>query len=271
MEQLGVLQKACIHSKRFLKRQSPSILTCMGAVGLVATTVLAVKATPKAMELIKQDSRINHDGDPYAYTPVEAVQSCWTCYVPAGMAGATTLICIFGANMLNQRHQASLVSAYGLLDQSYKKYRQAAKSVYGEDANKKIKAEMAQDVYMSGMSGFSNGTTYLPHLDDSECCLFYDDHSRRYFNSTLAAVINAEYHINRNLQLRGWVSINEFYEFLGIDHIKGGEDVGWRLDSMYESGLTWLDFENEYIELEDGMICYRVMATLDTELYDEED
>ena len=42
-----------------LKRGSPTILTCLGVAGLVATTVSAVIATPKAIEKIKKDSLIN--------------------------------------------------------------------------------------------------------------------------------------------------------------------------------------------------------------------
>ena len=49
-----------------LKKASPTILTCIGAVGVVATAVLAVKATPKALEMVRADSRKNHDGDPHA-------------------------------------------------------------------------------------------------------------------------------------------------------------------------------------------------------------
>ena len=64
---------------RSLKKASPTILTCIGAAGVVATAVLAVKATPKADSLIKADSRRNHDGDPYAAPKLEAVKSCWKC------------------------------------------------------------------------------------------------------------------------------------------------------------------------------------------------
>lgn len=73
---------------RSLKKASPTILTCIGAAGVVATAVLAVKATPKADSLIKADSRRNHDGDPYAATKLEAVKSCWKCYIPRGVLPA---------------------------------------------------------------------------------------------------------------------------------------------------------------------------------------
>lgn len=40
--------KPKLHQKagRVLRKASPTILTCIGAVGVVATAVLAVKATP---------------------------------------------------------------------------------------------------------------------------------------------------------------------------------------------------------------------------------
>lgn len=95
-----------------LKKASPTILTCLGAIGVVVTAVLAVKATPKAMEMVKADSRKNHDGDPNAATKVEVIKSCWKCYIPAVVTGTATITCIFGANVLNRRQQASLTSAY---------------------------------------------------------------------------------------------------------------------------------------------------------------
>ena len=47
------MEKLIRSSKRFLRKNSSTILTCIGGVGVVATTVMAVKATPKAIQLIK--------------------------------------------------------------------------------------------------------------------------------------------------------------------------------------------------------------------------
>ena len=43
---------------RSLKKASPTILTCIGAAGVVATAALAVKATPKADILALPDGSI---------------------------------------------------------------------------------------------------------------------------------------------------------------------------------------------------------------------
>lgn len=51
--------------------------------------------------------------------------------------------------------------------------------------------------------------------------------------------------------LRGYVTINEFYEFLGISHIDGGDMLGW--DACEE--IFWIDFDHRKITLDDGMEC----------------
>lgn len=252
-------------SKLYLKQSSPAILTCLGAVGVITTAVLAVKSTPRASELIKADSRVNHDGDPHAYTKLEAIQSCWKCYIPATLIGLSTIACIFGANVLNKRNQASLASAYAMLNESYQRYRKAANTVYGEDADSKIKAQMAKDTYVSA-DGYS---VYYADLDpESEKILCYDLYSQRYFTATMAAVLNAQYHVNRNLCLRGNTTINEFYEFLGIEPINHGDEIGWSMDEFMEGGIMWLDFENSQSVLDDGMECCVISALWDPNKFD---
>lgn len=242
--------------KQGLKESSPTILTCIGAIGVVATTVTAVKATPKAIELIRRDSIVNHEGDANAYTALEAVRSSWQCYVPSALIGVSTIVCIFGANVLNKHNQASLTSVYAMLNESYKKYRKAAKTVYGEDADSKISVQAAKEQWVSA-DGYN---MYYPDADDSEKILFYDDHSKRYFTSTMAAVINAQYHFNRNLMLRGDAYLNEFYTFLGIETTDDGDKMGWSMEDLVCGGVMWLDFENRLVKMDDGLECYIVSA-----------
>lgn len=249
----GILRKA----KSVIKKSSPTILTCMGVVGVVGTAVMAVRATPTALEIIKMDSRLKHDGDPYAYTPAEAVRSSWRCYVPAALVGLSTITCIISVNVLNKKNQASIISAYAMLNESYQQYRKSAKKVYGEEADRTIVAQMAKDTYVSA-DGYS---LYSSEFDpESERILCHDLHSQRYFTSTMAAILNAQYHINRNLCLRGSVTINELYEFMGLEKIKNGDEIGWSLDDLMDGGIMWLDFENTRVVMEDGMECCVISA-----------
>lgn len=250
------LEKFVNQSKRHLKNHSPTILSVAAAMGTVISTVMAVKATPKALSLLKDAEDEKGEG----LSKNEIIQIAAPMYIPTAITCLCTIICILGANVLNKKQQASIMSAYVLLEDSFKKYRNAAVNVYGNDADSQIKAEVAKMTYVS-CGGYS---VYNPDMDfESEQLLFYDFYSHRYFNATLAAVVNAQYHLNRNLILRGYVTINEFYEFLGVDTVTDGDDIGWNMDHLMTGGLLWLDFENRYTKLEDGMECCIVSSFVD--------
>lgn len=251
-----------------LKKASPTILSCIGAVGVIATAALAVKATPKAHNLILADSRSRHDGDPYAATKTEAVKACWKCYIPAAATGAATIICIFGANTLNRRQQASLASAYALASRSFNDYKRKVKEIYGEEAHQKIMeslaVEQSQKVNVFAPGGIANASTLDFNEANEDERLFYDSLSQRYFQATISQVLQAEYHLNRNMVLGyGFVTLNMFYDFLGLEHIPEGDNLGWYLSD----GLMWIDFNHSKAMVDDGLSgeveCYIVDAVFE--------
>lgn len=252
----GLVPKA----ERFLKKTAPTILTCIGAAGVVATAFLAAKATPKALALVHSDSRISHNGDPNAYTKKEAVLSCWKCYIPAVVAGGSTIACIFGANVLNKRQQAALVSAYGLVSQAYKDYRRKVRENYGEEAHidimRQLSAERSSGITPVAQSLIRNSSLEFEGADEKER-LFYDSFAKRYFASTISKVLQAEYHLNRNFMFNGYVSLNDFYRFLGIEDTELGDAVGW---NSCNGDIYWIDFDHIRSMIDDGlngeMECY---------------
>lgn len=248
-----------------MRRVSPTILSCFGAIGVVATAALAAKAAPRAHDLIRATSRKNHDGDPYAATRTEAVKACWKCYIPAAATGTATIICILGANALNRRQQASLTSAYALLSRQYSDYRRKLKELYGEEAHQRIMeslaVEQARNNTISVQGVFGEGSCLEFDDVNEEQRLFYDSISQRYFQSTISKVLQAEYHLNRNMVLGfGFVSINDFYDFLGIDQVPEGDTLGWYISD----GLMWIDFNHTKAMVDDGLNgeveCYIVDA-----------
>lgn len=228
--------------KEFLRRNSSTILTCVGAVGVVATSVMAVKATPKALQLI--DKAEKEKGD--KLTKFELVKVAGPVYVPAVIAGAGTIACIFGSNIISKHQQATLMSAYALLDSSYKEYKNKVDEIYGEEAGQKVREEIAKDKYTG------DGT-----LVDDDKELFYDFYSGRYFESTKDAVMRAEYEVNRTLYVNGYVGVNTFYDELGIGGRPEYDELGWtcgQLESMYWH--TWIEFEHTETILDDDMDVY---------------
>ena len=247
------MQKAKISKRvgRQLYRSSPTILTVVASVGVIVTTITAVRATPKAVKLLKEAELEKGEN----LTKVEIIRVAGPSYIPSALLGISTIVCIFGANALNQKKQASLMSAYVMLNESYKQYRKSAKIVYGEDADDKIHVEMAKDAMVSTYDwGYQ---VYNMDMDsESERLLFYDLSSKKYFRTTMAAVLNAQYHVNRNLSIRGNCSLNEYLSFLGVEGIDGGDDLGWDISYMAEEmDCYWLDFDNYKSTLEDGLEC----------------
>lgn len=222
----------------FLRRNSSTILTCVGAFGVVATSVMAVKATPKALTLI-EDAREEKGED---LTKFETVKAAGVVYIPAVITGAATIACIFGSNIISKHQQATLMSAYALLDSSYKEYKKKVDELYGEEAGQKVRAEIAKDKH--------TGDEIL--LDDGNE-LFFDFYSGRYFESTRADVERAEYAINRLLYVNGSASLNDYYELLGLEKWPEYDLVGWtcgQLEAMYWH--TWIDFDYEKTEIDDA-------------------
>lgn len=236
-----------------LKKATPTILTCISAAGVVVTVALAVKATPKALKQVETAKKAKTMQNGEKLTRMETIGACWQCYVPTAITGIATIGCIFGANALNRRQQASLVSAYALVSRSYNRYKQKVKEFYGEEAHKKIMKSLAVEtstkppLYAGGLVG----TSSLGFEDaNEEELLFYDAISERYFQATISQVLQAEYHLNRNFALSGgFITLNQFYEFLGIDGVPGGDNVGW----MVSDGLYWVDFDHQKTVVDDGL------------------
>ena len=229
------------NSKLFLKRNSSTILTCVGAIGVVATTVTAIKATPKALALV-EDAKKEKGED---LTRWETVKIAGPAYIPTIVFGASTLACMFGANVLNRRGQASLMGGYALLDAAYKDYRNKVDELYGEEAGGQVRAGIAKDRYEDQDIEVNDGNM-----------LYYDFYSGRYFEATPAFVKSAEYELNRKLVMDECAYLNEWYYLLDLEPLEHGLDFGWATPSNADRyWQTWVDFTHEKVIMDDGLEC----------------
>lgn len=259
MSKNQTIQQMLHKSGLYVRKYSPVALSCVASVGVVVTAVAAVKATPKAVMLIQADSRKKHDGDPYAATKKEAVVAAWKCYIPAVAIGASTIACIMGANALNRHQQAALTSAYALVQNSYKEYKDKLKELYGEEAHNAIMDSIVKEkckdisIYTPGCLVSSSSLDFGEGMEPEITRTFYDAFSQRYFESTIEKVIQAEYHLNRNFMFAGVIPLNDFYEFLGLEKTEFGDTVGW---SSVNGDIYWIDFNHHRLTLDDGMEIY---------------
>lgn len=238
------LNKLLTKSQLFFKRNSSTILTVIGAAGVVATTVVAVKATPKALNLLKQAEEEKGE----KLTKLETVRVAAPVYIPSALIGVTTIACIFGANALNKRKQASLMSAYALLDASYKDHKLKVEELYGKGANTEVREGIAQDKY-------EKNDIDVEHEEGK--VLFFDFFSVRYFESTMEDVLRAEYKINEVVAKNGGACLSDFYEELGLPIVPAYDELGWSGGQMFDMyWQSWVEFTHEKTVMGDGLECY---------------
>ena len=224
-------------------------LSIISIAGVITTAVLAAKETPKAMKKINE---LGDDGEDVNVK--DKIFAAAPVYTPAIVSGVLTCGCIFSIGILSKKNQVMLTSSYALLNNNYKKYVHKLKELYGEEAHRNIETaiavEEAKAVPIYAPSIYSNSTLGID-FSNEEPCIFYDGYSERYFESTIGRVLQAEYHINRNFALGGDVTLNDFYDFLGIAKIEGGDNIGWSC----MGGYGWIDFDNYSSTLDDGTKC----------------
>lgn len=226
-------------SMLFLKRNASIILTCVGSMGVIATSVMAVKVTPKALALLENAK--TEKGE--ELTKTEKIKVVGPAYIPAVIMGISTIVCIFGVNALNRRQQAALISAYTLLDNSYKDYKKKLKQLYGEDSVDKIEEKIVKDEYNE-----------KPCLVEDRKELFYDNFSQRYFEASTEKVLYAEHALNRRITYAHGAYLNEFYELLGLEPMDYGEFLGWFCDEICDTYReSRIEFDHSKIIMDDGL------------------
>lgn len=225
----------------FLKKQAPTILSCVGAAGVIATAWASFKAAPMVHKRRMQLRRVHEKTGKEEPTKLEYAKVTWKYYIPTAIIGASTIACIFGSNSLNQKQRAALASAYMLLDNSYKNYRKKVEEQLGDGSDEYIQKHMIEDTYQNSYDKFV-GETHL----------FYEFNYGDFFERSRGEVLSAEHRFNERFAKNGYASLNDLYELLGLPKTEAGNVLGW---TLWEE-CKWIDFTHEFLELEDGMECY---------------
>ena len=217
-------------TKRFLGKHSPEILTGIGITGMITTTVLAVKATPKAIDLI---TKKKHELDKEDLTVVETVKAAWRPYIPAALLCVASTSCLVGASTVNTKRNAALATAYAISERTLTRYRDKVVETIGEKKEKEVREKVAQDEVNN--KPVSNAQVILTSKGNT---LFMDAISGRYFRSDIDKIKKIVNELNRQLLHQDYIALNEMYYELGLDSTKSGSCIGWNVDD----GLIELSF-----------------------------
>lgn len=218
--------------RKFVSKRSPEILTGIGVAGMITTTVLAVKATPKALELIEEKKKEDWVEE---LPPIEVVKVAWKPYLPAFITGVASTACLIGATSVNAKRTAALATAYKLSETALTEYREKVIETMGEKKDQTIRDKIAEErvkknpVSKSEVIVTNNGKT-----------LCFDPISGRYFYSTIETIKRAELKIKEDIlcDISGYATLNDFYDELGLDHISVGDELGWNIDKNIKMNFS---------------------------------
>lgn len=243
-----------------LKKHSPEILVVGGVVGLVASGVMACKATTK-LSAILDDSKEQIDlFDKVAANPemvneeytvedaekdkkivkVQTAVKVAKLYAPAVAVGVVSIGAIFASNNIMRKRNVALGAAYATVDRAFKDYRNRVVDRFGEELDKELRYNLKTKEVKETVED-ENGKKktvkrnikYMDSPMPSEFAVIYDDgcagwtkdpEDNKFF------LIQQQRYANERLKRRGYLSLNEVYELLGFPSTKAGQVVGWLYD-----------------------------------------
>ena len=254
-----------------VKKHSPEILLATGTVGIVASTVMACKATLKVEEIVdeakeKIDTIHQVSADPtmaekyseedgkkdlaivYTQTAVKFIK----LYGPSVTIGVASLACMIGSNHILNKRNAALAAAYAAVDKSFKEYRGRVIERFGKQMDRELRYNIkAQEIEETTVDANGKETITKKTVDVmdpnsySQYAIVFDDSNEgwdpdpersKYF------LIQQQNWANERLKSRGHLFLNEVYDMLGAKRTKAGAQVGWVYDEKNCEGDNFVDF-----------------------------
>lgn len=241
-------------------KHSPEILTGLGIAGMITSTVLAVKATPKAVELLNErkeelnkkrfDENIENDYSLKNHKELdklglkETAKTTWKCYIPSAVMMSVSIACLIGASSVHLKRNAVLATAYQLSEAAATEYKNKVVETIGAKKEEAIRDSVNKD--RVDRHPVSKNEIIITERGNTLC---YDHMSGRYFKSDIDQIKKVINEINSQMNQRYYISLNELYDELGLEHIALGDELGWNSDM----GLVDVHFSTQLAS--DGNPC----------------
>lgn len=251
MKIIGLFKSAAL----ILGKHKSAILAGTAIVTGIGTTVLAVRATVKAVKDVEDVKGVKIDSDTEAeeakISKKEIVKAVWKHYIPVVIGTTVTVVCIVCAHRVDAKRIAAATSALVLSEKMRKELEHKTINELGHEKFKEIKKAIFKEnpdldkAYKSGRVKALDGDCSWRNGRYVRKCWFKDEISGREFWSSRSEV---EYAITKAMRegLMGgspYVTVNEFYAWLDIEPNVMGEMLGWELSKQeinvsYEPDIT---------------------------------
>lgn len=248
----ATLAKVFKDTQSFISKHSPELLTGIGIAGMITTTVLAVKATPKALQLIEDEKERLELKPEDNLTPVETVRTTWKCYVPATVTGVASVACLIGGSSVSAKRNAALLTAYNLSATALSEYKEKVIETIGEKKEQVVRDKVAEERIKK--EPVNNSAIIVSGTGNTRC---FDTITKRRFTSDIEQIKRIVNELNRQMvNGQDYISLNEFYYELGLDGCAVGDEIGWNVTR----GLIELDFSAQLDT--DGIPCIVIDYTV---------
>lgn len=224
-----------------IRSYSPEILIGAGISGMISSTVMAVKTTPKAMTLIKEKKKeLNKD----ELKPMEVFKAAFKCYIPSAVITVLSIGCIIAASNINHKRNAALATAYSLSESALKLYQEKVIETIGEKKEQQVRDEVAKEQITRNPA--SKSEVIITSNGDTLC---YDVLSGRYFKSDIEKLRKVVNDLNHTMINNMCVSLNDYYDLIGLASIPTGDKLGWNANNA----LVELEFSTQMADV--GVPC----------------
>ena len=243
-----------------LQKHSPTILVGIGAAGVIATAVLAARATLKLEdilvdaqkdlrtidEIVAKDRGVSDDDalQAKAWVYAKAGMGIAKLYGPTFVVGAATISCFVGSHNIMTKRNAGLAAAYKAVDSAFKKYRERVVADLGQEKDVEYRYGMTDVETTEADENGEKVMTGKLNLNEapSMYARFFDETNRnwqRNVDNNRMFLRMQQNWANDRLLARGHLFLNEVYEMLGMEHTKAGAVTGWVID---KGGDNYVDF-----------------------------
>lgn len=258
-----------------IKKHSPEILVVTGVIGIVASTVMACKATTKVQDIVDETKEtidtihdcVNkglHTSDGEEYTQEVAnkdlaivyTQTAWKfakLYGPSVILGVASVGCMVGSNRILRKRNVALAAAFKAVDTSFKEYRGRLIDRFGKDLDRElrfgIKAKEVEEKVVDENGKETTVTKTVEVVDPNVAhsmysVVFCEGNSGWTKNAELNKVflIQQQNYANDKLRLNGILTLNEVYDMIGTPRTAYGQIAGWVYTEDGTAGDNFVDF-----------------------------
>ena len=217
--------------KTGIEKQNTCILLVLVLANLDISTFSAIKATVKVTRIIDEMSEERE------MDTKEIVKESWKHYIPAAIGYTTSALCFVGVATNSNKKIAALTTAYNLSEKAMIEYGNKVVEVIGEEKEREIRKSVQEKVGIKNPK--EEGNVIIMPGDGHILCR--DSLSGRFFRSTTNDIARIENLLNRELNCENYISLNTYYDYLGLESLETGERLGWNISE----GLIDIKFDAE--------------------------